>query len=713
MAAHKDRPQRQHTDELHYLRLLLKRKWLIGATTLCVLCLGGLYAVFAPKLYKATATLLVRRQETPFVWVGEANPLQMPEYSPIELETLARIAGSSECAESAAQILREKANSSLAAVSGAEILHSIATSVEPPDLLKIEAKHSNPQYALEFANAVAKAFLKKTQELRQIEATAAYEFLVQASKQARQELNQAQAEAAAFQQRAGLILPEEETKNLLEQLRAAQEQIAEAEAVWRAAQNEWQKLQQRLAHTPPYRKINKEAVNPRKEHLRQAWQETQAELTRLQARYTDQWPAVQELKEQLHRLQAQLAQEPETIVQTVVEPVAEYAALRNELIQAERKMAEAGARVHSARNKLGLLLQRKRLMPNQLAHLQRLLDRVELAKEAYSQVQTQLQNARLNQATKRSPAEIIDPAKEARDISPRLKRLLIYSFVLGLAAGIILALFFEVMDDTLRTPEDIAQYTEAAFLGIIPRMAKNETGLIAATAPKSVAAEAFRSLRSNIRFALIDYPARTFLVTSAGAGEGKTSVAANLGVVLAQAGQKVLLIETDLRRPNLHHLFSLSAELGLTNVLLRDAELSSVMQPTDVEGLFVVPSGPLPPNPAELLDSERMANVIAQASALADVVICDSPPALVVTDAVVLSAKVERTLLVVETGKVPRAAFNEMCRLINNARGIILGCVLNKVQLSSTDYYYRYYYREYERYTSAEEKTEEKADNFT
>lgn len=706
MAAPNEKQQRPSIDHLDYLRIFLKRKWLIGATTLCVMGLIGLYVAFAPKLYKATTTLLVRRQETPFVWVGEANPLHMPEYSPIELETQAKIAGSSECAESAAQILRQNANSAFANVSAAEIHRSIATSIEQPDLLKIEAKHSNPQFAIEFANAVAKAFLAKTQELRRIEATAAHEFLVKAAQQARQELKQAEAELAAFQKRVGLILPQEETKNLLEQLRTAQEQIAEAEAAWQAAQHEWQILRQRLARTPPYHKVTKEAVNPRKENLRQAWQETQAELTRLQSRYTEKWPAVQELQEQLQRLQNQFAQEPETIVQTVVEPVAEYAALRQELIQAERKMAETGARVHSARNKLAVLLQRKRLIPNQLAQLQRLLDRVELAKEAFSQVQTQLQNARLNQAMKRSPAEIIDPAKDAQDISLQLKRWLIYSFVLGLASGLVVALFLELMDDTLRTPEDIARYTEVAFLGLIPRITKTEAELIAVTAPKSVAAEAFRALRTNIRFSLIDYPARTFLVTSTGAGEGKTSVAANLGLVLAQAGHKVLLMETDLRRPHLHHLFRLSADWGLTNVLLGDAELSSVMQPTTVEGLFVIPSGPLPPHPAELLDSERMANVIAQATALADIVICDSPPALVVTDAVVLSAKLERTLLVVEAGKVSREAFNEMCRLINNARGIILGCVLNKVQLSSTDYYYRYYYHEYERYTSAENNTD-------
>ena len=191
----------------------------------------------------------------------------------------------------------------------------------------------------------------------------------------------------------------------------------------------------------------------------------------------------------------------------------------------------------------------------------------------------------------------------------------------------------------------------------------------------------------------MDNPAHTFLVTSAGAGEGKSLTAANLAVVFAQSGQKVLLIDSDLRRPSLQRLFDIDRDYGLTNVLIGESTLEDVRIEIDaVPGLYVIPTGPLPPNPADLLDSERMNHIIEQAKKLADVVFFDSPPAIVLTDAVLLSAKIDQTLLVAECEHVSRTAFQEMVRLIRQARGSVLGAVLNKLRLSSSDYYYYYYY---------------------
>jgi capsular exopolysaccharide synthesis family protein len=293
---------------------------------------------------------------------------------------------------------------------------------------------------------------------------------------------------------------------------------------------------------------------------------------------------------------------------------------------------------------------------------------------------------------------VIDHPISAVEISPSLGRALGFSLMLGLACGVGLALFLEALDDTLHSPEDISAYTEAAFLGMVPLLEDPTQGLITVLSPKSPPAEAYRTLRSNIHFAQVDHPAQTFLVTSAGAGEGKTMTTANLAAVFAQAGQEVLLIDTDLRRPSLHRIFNLPSDRGLTNVLVGETTLDDVILDTEVPGLRLVPTGPLPPNPAELLESEQMNRIIARARDVADVVFFDSPPAIVLTDAVILSSKIERVILVAEAGQVTRDAFNEMCRLIANARGTILGVVLNKLRLSAGDYYYYYYYYDYSHY---------------
>ena len=173
-------------------------------------------------------------------------------------------------------------------------------------------------------------------------------------------------------------------------------------------------------------------------------------------------------------------------------------------------------------------------------------------------------------------------------------------------------------------------------------------------------------------------------------------VAANLAVAYAQAGETVLVLDTDLRRPTQHHLFSVDGSVGLTNVLVGEMSTAEAIQPTAVERLSILPSGPLPPNPSELLDSNRMHSLLQELQGMADLVILDSPPAIMLTDALLLASQVEKTLLVGAAGQVTRDAFDEMVRLVRHARGDILGAVLNKLRLTAGDYYYYYYYYYYD-----------------
>ena len=237
-----------------------------------------------------------------------------------------------------------------------------------------------------------------------------------------------------------------------------------------------------------------------------------------------------------------------------------------------------------------------------------------------------------------------------------------------------------------------------------PRDASPADALVTETDPRSPAAEAYRTLRTNIRFAGLDNPCRTIVVTSAGPSEGKTTTAANFAVVAARADARVCLVDADMRRPALHKIFGLKNATGLTTALLEGGAFSSVAQETRVPNLSVVASGPPPPNPAELVGSHRMHDCIEGAVKEFDLVIFDSPPIISVADALALSAQCDGVILVVRAGKMPHAVVRRTSEQIEAVKGRILGIVLNSVDLRRDGYYYDYY-RYYTAYYGAGKPT--------
>ncbi|NPV51927.1 MAG: CpsD/CapB family tyrosine-protein kinase [Firmicutes bacterium] len=212
--------------------------------------------------------------------------------------------------------------------------------------------------------------------------------------------------------------------------------------------------------------------------------------------------------------------------------------------------------------------------------------------------------------------------------------------------------------------------------------------------PKSPVSEAFRTLRTNLQFVRLDSPLRSLAVTSTAPGEGKSTVAANLAIAVAQAGKSTILVDADLRRPKLHKMFNLPNRTGLTNLLLGNSGLE-VLHDTGVEGLKLLPSGALPPNPSELLGSGAMTRVVEALDAEADFLIFDTPPMMAVTDAAVLGTKVDGVLLVLRLGQAAREGVMRAKTLLQNANARVLGVVVNGIKPEGRyNYYYYYYYGE-------------------
>ncbi|MQL53505.1 polysaccharide biosynthesis tyrosine autokinase [Desulfofundulus thermobenzoicus] len=217
--------------------------------------------------------------------------------------------------------------------------------------------------------------------------------------------------------------------------------------------------------------------------------------------------------------------------------------------------------------------------------------------------------------------------------------------------------------------------------------------LIASKHPKSAAAEAYRTLRTNLGFAALDQPCRSIMVTSAGPEDGKSTTAANLAVVLAQAGHRVILVDCDLRKPTQHRNFQVENHRGITNCLLQDLDPVAVSHNGLVDNLSVLTSGPIPPNPAELLGSEKVRALWPALLERFDYVIVDSPPVLAVTDAALLAAQVNGVLLVIRAAATRVEIAREAKEQLAKAGARIIGVVLNQVKMPARDYHYYYYYR--------------------
>lgn len=288
------------------------------------------------------------------------------------------------------------------------------------------------------------------------------------------------------------------------------------------------------------------------------------------------------------------------------------------------------------------------------------------------------------------------PSLNPIPISPRPLLNLGLGLVAGLILGVLIALAREILDNSIRTHEDIEEITGSAILGEIPFDDKaRKSPLVLGSSSGSIRSESFRRLRTNLQFVDVEAPTRVISVTSSVMGEGKSSTAANLAITLVETGIKVLLIEADLRRPRLSIYLGVEGSVGLTNVLAGQVALDDVVQPWGEGGLFILPSGSVPPNPSELLGSNTMAKVMRSLKSQFDLIIIDTPPLLAVTDAAVVSAHTDGTVVVVRHGKTSRHQLAVAMDSLKAVDARVLGLVLNMARRRRSDPYSASYATDY------------------
>lgn len=215
--------------------------------------------------------------------------------------------------------------------------------------------------------------------------------------------------------------------------------------------------------------------------------------------------------------------------------------------------------------------------------------------------------------------------------------------------------------------------------------------LITVANPKSVIAEQFKIIRTNLNFSMPQENLRSLVITSTQMSEGKSTISSNLGVTYAQAGKRVIFVDADMRKPTVHHTFGLKNATGLSNLLIKELKMQDVIQQTTIPNLEVITSGPIPPNPAELLSSVELKQLLEQLKQQYDLVIFDAPPVLPVTDAQIISNMMDGTVLVINSGETEKDGVVKAKELLEKSKANLLGVVLNNVKLEDNNYYYRYY----------------------
>jgi capsular exopolysaccharide synthesis family protein len=420
--------------------------------------------------------------------------------------------------------------------------------------------------------------------------------------------------------------------------------------------------------------------------------------------YGPNFPKVQRLAEQRKQLEADLASAQKTMVDGIRE---DFNTARSHVELLEEALDKQKAEANDIAEKL--------VQYHILQH------DAEANKQLYDGLLQKLKEAGITAGLRSSNIRVVDPALVPTSPSrPQKARNILLAFLVGLVGGVGLAIFREYLDNTVKSPDDIEALTGLPSLAVVPtlpgldghhsrlsrlkRDTAEQTGantrveLLSYVQPKSQISEAFRALRTSLLLSQAEHPPQVILVTSALPREGKTTAAVNLAVTLAQLGDRTLLVDSDMRKPGIRRALNMTTgkDVGLSSYLAGVCTLdeATILHPA-IPNLTALPTGPVPPSPADLLSSHRMREGIAELRRQFKFIVIDSPPIMAATDAVILSALTDGVLLIVRSGETPKEAFTRARDLLAAVKARLLGVVLNAVDSSAPDYYYSYRYYPY------------------
>ena len=552
-------------------------------------------------------------------------------------------------------------------------------------IVEVQYASTDPEFAAAAANAIVKAYIQQNMESKFSTSKDAADFLSEKLAEQRRALEISEAALQAYKEKNGTVSVADSASNIVVA------RLSDLNTALTKAKTE---------------RINKEALYSQ---LKSA--EGSGAL--------ETYPAVI-ANEYIHKLQADLAdlqKQQAQLAQRYDVRHPEMIKVRGSIDTADAKLkGELAKVVDSVKNEYQAALSQERslqealnsqkteaLSQNRKGIEYGVLTRdVESNKQIYESLMQKTKETGISSDLRANNIRVVDPAEvPGSPISPNIQRDLLVTLATSLVLSVGLAFFFERLDNRIRTPQEMKAHVGVPFLGLVPTTSKHKGSpnpLVSNGASPSFI-ESIKTVRTNVLFSTAEDGLKTLVVTSAGPSEGKSIVAANLALSLAEAGLRVLLIDADMRRPRVHEIFEVAQEPGLSNVLTANAKLSDTIVKTNTNGLWVLSSGHIPPNPAELLGSRRFLNLMTSLKDYFDWAIVDTPPVLAVADSTIAANGASGVLFVIGADKTTRHAARAAIEQLAAAKGHLMGAVLNNAPIDRHPYYYQGYYRkEYAKY---------------
>jgi succinoglycan biosynthesis transport protein ExoP len=718
-----------------YLRILIKRKWIVLSSLALIFSLVAIASLKMTPVYEASGTIEINKPDNSLNFQN-APTFSLDYYDPTELETEIKILQSDLLAF---QVIRElnldrrpefggqpsfspsadlapdplegdpaRASGMLGTFKG-----SLRVALSPNSrIIQINYRSADPQTAANVVNTLMRTHVDNNRKAR-------FDSTMEASNWLQTQLVDMQMKVESSQELLVKYQKEHDILGIDEKQNIITSKLDELNKALTAAESE------RMDKESFYRLIQSgdpdaiassagglesqsgaQTASQLLETLRAKEADLKIQAADLNTQFGPAYPKLAQLNNQLKEIDAQLQTEMKKIASKVHGQYITALGRENMLHDALEKQKQEA-------NKL-----------NESAIQYNLLKRdAEAYRTLYEGLLQKLKEAGVAAGLKSNNFRIVDAARPPTSpIEPNVPRNLLFSIMLGLATGIGLAFLLEGLDNTIRTTEQAQMISGLAPLGMIPlgsksardgpnpkrlviASSKEAVELVTQVRPQSQMAESYRALRTSLLLSNLGAPPRVIMVTSALPQEGKTTTSINVAVVLAQKGVRVLLIDADLRRPSIHKTLGLGPRSGLSNVLTGSTTLEQSITRTNIlPNLYILPAGTPPPNPAELLASANMRDVLAQLREEYDHVVVDTPPSLSVTDAVVLSPRADAVILVIRSGQTTKQALRRSRDVLASVGAKVIGVLLNAVDLTSPDYYYYYEYQgKYARYYQEDE----------
>jgi len=699
-----------------YWKIIQKRRWIIIAFFLIVLIATAVATFTMKPIYRGTTTIQINKENPQIVDFKEifaVNTMDMDYY-----QTQYKILESRSLARRVIQNLKLSEHPEFQTKPGTPFQQSKSKTLTSPStyfspsnkdlsedeketslinqflkklkiepirnsrLVKIHFDSNTPELSAQVSNTLAATYIQQNLETRFVATERAKEWLTKQLGELKAKVERADEDLQAFGSKHDIISLDEKENVTMQRLTELNETLTKAEAERMAKEALYKQTKEKNIDSLSSILENKLIMD-----LKQAYIQLEAQYMKLSETYKPEYPEMVRLKSQMDTVQKRLDAEINKII----------VGIRNDYESNLRR--EALLRQAYQQQKAKALEMKQRGIQYNI-----LKREADTNRELYKGLLQRMKEAGVSAGITASNIQVIDQAElPTKPYRPNKPLNLLLAAVVGLFLGVGLAFFFEYLDNTVKTTEDVEQLIRLPSYGMVPEISSErrrrlEKGtsypveLITHGHPKSMLSEAYRNIRTSILLSFSEKPPKRILLTSPNPAEGKTTTVINIAIALAQTGARVVIVDTDLRKPRIHKVFDKENGVGLSNFLSGRAELESLVKGTEIPNLFYIPSGPIPPNPSELIGSNLFKSMMVSLEERFDHIVLDSPPVLGFADSIILSTFVDGIILVVSGGKTPRETLQRAKEVLQQVNAKILGVIINRVDIHRSDYGY-YYYR--------------------